>query len=209
MVESKYRLYCETEGDYRYVWADVEPTTCPSGALHTIDTTTISIVDEPTIEEELYLEDRVSSEIRAVSVVKGAVVLTDPEEQEDRTMYPPAISTSFGYGLVGYNNIYYARGYIIFPGTAQVGDPVSVKALSKAYPYAGSIGGGCIRIYDATNQKEICEVSGIIGDTPHLVDLGELSNLSTQAAVWELQLKSVVTSGTYFYNYCYALNIDF
>jgi hypothetical protein len=33
----KYRLWCETENGYVYVWAEEEPTSCPNNPAHTID----------------------------------------------------------------------------------------------------------------------------------------------------------------------------
>jgi len=37
-VVNKYRIWCETESDYVYIWAETEPTTCPTNSGHTIDT---------------------------------------------------------------------------------------------------------------------------------------------------------------------------
>ena len=42
---NKYRLYCNTEDEFRYVWNDVTPTTCPSGVGHTIDSDSITIIE--------------------------------------------------------------------------------------------------------------------------------------------------------------------
>lgn len=41
----KYRIYCVTDSTYEYVWAEEEPTTCPTNTAHTIDTTSITIVE--------------------------------------------------------------------------------------------------------------------------------------------------------------------
>lgn len=41
----KYRVYCNTEDKYEYIWNDILPTICPSNVAHTIDTNTISIID--------------------------------------------------------------------------------------------------------------------------------------------------------------------
>ena len=45
---NKYRLYCKTEQAYGFVWNDTTPTACPNSAAHTIDTSTISVVDSVT-----------------------------------------------------------------------------------------------------------------------------------------------------------------
>jgi hypothetical protein len=42
---NRYRIYCETEGQYQYVWNDVPPIACPVNTAHTVDLTTVAIVD--------------------------------------------------------------------------------------------------------------------------------------------------------------------
>jgi hypothetical protein len=42
----KYRVYCNTDSKYEYVWNTTAPTTCPTNTGHSINTGTISIVDE-------------------------------------------------------------------------------------------------------------------------------------------------------------------
>ena len=42
---NRYRLWCSTEEDYRYVWDTAEPSTCPSGVEHSVDSDSITIID--------------------------------------------------------------------------------------------------------------------------------------------------------------------
>jgi len=42
---AKYRVYCQTETQYTYVWNDSLPIHCPNNTQHTIDTNTIAIVE--------------------------------------------------------------------------------------------------------------------------------------------------------------------
>jgi hypothetical protein len=52
-VVNKYRVYCNTEAAYVYVWAETEPTVCPNNNGHSIDTgkTTIdATIEENTVE---------------------------------------------------------------------------------------------------------------------------------------------------------------
>lgn len=42
----KYRLYCTTDGTYEYIWGEEPPTTCPTNTAHTIDLSSITIVDK-------------------------------------------------------------------------------------------------------------------------------------------------------------------
>jgi hypothetical protein len=41
----KYRIFCNTENAYKFVWGDTTPTTCPFSSSHNIDASTISVVD--------------------------------------------------------------------------------------------------------------------------------------------------------------------
>jgi hypothetical protein len=42
----KYRVYCQTDSTYEYVWNETEPTKCPENTSHTIDSTITTIVEE-------------------------------------------------------------------------------------------------------------------------------------------------------------------
>lgn len=41
----KYRMYCNTEQSYKFVWSDSTPSACPSNDQHTIDNVTVTIID--------------------------------------------------------------------------------------------------------------------------------------------------------------------
>ena len=48
----KYRVKCTTDNKYEYIWADSEPTTCPTNTAHTIDccqTSIIQVIDPNTV----------------------------------------------------------------------------------------------------------------------------------------------------------------
>lgn len=42
---NKYRLYCESESAYKYVWSTSAPTGCPADSGHTIDSVSVTVVD--------------------------------------------------------------------------------------------------------------------------------------------------------------------
>lgn len=42
---NKYRVFCTTDAKFEYIWAETEPTTCPTNTTHTINSTKTSIVD--------------------------------------------------------------------------------------------------------------------------------------------------------------------
>jgi hypothetical protein len=79
---SKYRIYCETEDDTVYTWAESEPTTCPNNTAHTIDTDSISIVDH--IEENhVQLQDVAKTSDNFLGVVEN------PREGDAINFYSP------------------------------------------------------------------------------------------------------------------------
>ncbi len=55
----KYRIYCITDSKYEYIWAETEPTTCPTNTAHTIDSNSITIVEtrEP---EEIKIKEEIT-----------------------------------------------------------------------------------------------------------------------------------------------------
>lgn len=63
-IVNKYRLYCETESAYRYVWGEIEPTVCPSGTEHTIQQESVVIVDN-------IAEDHIEASIQEEEVPTG------------------------------------------------------------------------------------------------------------------------------------------
>lgn len=42
----QYRIWCETENTYTYVWSETVPTVCPKNTTHDISTSTITIVNK-------------------------------------------------------------------------------------------------------------------------------------------------------------------
>ena len=45
LTVNRYRLYCNTESAYVYTWNTVLPTVCPNNNAHSIDSTTITVID--------------------------------------------------------------------------------------------------------------------------------------------------------------------
>jgi len=52
----KYRVWCNTESGWQYVWAEEEPTVCPNNTGHTIDSDKTSI-SESSGDAQAYTED--------------------------------------------------------------------------------------------------------------------------------------------------------
>ena len=51
-----YRLWCETDKKYEYVWGQVPPTLCPTNTIHTIDKGSI-VVDKTISEKEIKIKE--------------------------------------------------------------------------------------------------------------------------------------------------------
>lgn len=90
------------------------------------------------------------------------------------------------------NSSYVVKGHIQFPGTDAMGIPSSVKLTAWM---SASGGVGAYRIYDFENSAVIAEVTGVTNTTKATVDMGSLSNLTTDAALWEVQIKKTSGAG--------------
>ena len=54
-----YKIWCNTDSQYEYVWADEEPTVCPVNNAHSVNTSSISIIDEVSTNKVKILEENV------------------------------------------------------------------------------------------------------------------------------------------------------
>lgn len=75
----KYRVYCNTEDKYEYIWNDTTPTNCPSNVAHTIDTNTISIID--------------TLETNSVNIIQESIITGGNYRTEGKKMTIQANST--------------------------------------------------------------------------------------------------------------------
>ena len=109
-----------------------------------------------------------------------------------------SINLSFGSDtkpyLKGKDGTYEFLASFFFEGTAIAGTPTeaTIRFTSK-----GGINSD-VRIYDVDNALVIAEVTGLSPVTEQIFqteDMGTLSNLSTDRATWEVQLKNSATGG--------------
>lgn len=90
--------------------------------------------------------------------------------------------------------IYTIKGRVLFGGTNQMGIPKKIKIIS----YINLINNkGNIRLYDLTNAKVIAEVTDINSTVPIPIDMGTLSNLPTEEAIFEIQMLNQTAKKTY------------
>lgn len=87
-----------------------------------------------------------------------------------------------------------------FRGSNDMGVPLAVKALL----WAESGGEVSARIYDKTNDALICAGASTTSEQAVVVDLGNVQNIPTGEAVWELQVKASGGEGR-----LHSLSIDY
>ena len=80
---------------------------------------------------------------------------------------------------------YVVSAEFIFRGTNVLGIPAAIKAITD------SVTSGDIKIYDVTNAETICEKISVTAGSPTIVDLGVLSNLPVEEALFEIQIRKV------------------
>ncbi|RKZ96610.1 MAG: hypothetical protein DRQ40_00430 [Gammaproteobacteria bacterium] len=113
---------------------------------------------------------------------------------------PRVLNYSY-YDMNSSSKSYTAKTYILFPGHSLIGTPTKIEVIAKSSSKSSKA--AQVRIYDVTNNKVIAE-KYVSTDRPEVVDLGELGNISSESAVWELQMKKIESKV-----YCYALNVKF
>jgi len=91
-MESKYRIYCETESTFIETWADNTPTECPNNAGHSIDGDSIVIVDDQSTffgKSYNYIRDETESSITGTTLLqtKLSLDITDLEVGTYRFSY--------------------------------------------------------------------------------------------------------------------------
>lgn len=134
--------------------------------------------------------------------------ITEPSTDEIDIQAPTpqkAIAISVVDGTAK-DTFYTVMATIIWPGSTQVGAPVSISANAfvKGLPDSGDI-----RLYDATNGLAIAEVTGILSDdVTNLIDLGTLGNIAAGEALWEVQgLESTGDKGAEFNFWSMTINL--
>lgn len=93
-----------------------------------------------------------------------------------------------GPRLLESSSVYVVRAYIIYRGSNNIGIINKIKALAWVKDGAKP---GDIKIYDVTNGNTIVEFTGIANELPAIIDLGTLSNMPVDEAVFEVHLRNI------------------
>ena len=133
-------------------------------------------------------DDGVSQTLAATRLNFVGFTITEPVADQitiEAEAGQKALAISLDHGTTTNNAAYEVLCTFVWPGSDQVGVPVSIKANAFAE------GGGDVgdwRVYDVTNALTIGEVIGIVStDVANIVDLGSISNVTTGEALWEVQ----------------------
>jgi hypothetical protein len=85
------------------------------------------------------------------------------------------------------NNVYQViGGQFKFEGSNQIGTINSVEVIVNIDT---SVTSGSIRLYDVTNSLVIAEVTGITNTISDIINLGTVTNVPEEAAIFELHAK--------------------
>jgi len=101
---NKYRFYCNTEATYKYVWSETPPTTCPTSNVHSIDTNSLTILDNITEAASIIRGKMLGSNYDAGVTTDGRLMVDVPisafgllkmqqESPDIQIMFPYGIST--------------------------------------------------------------------------------------------------------------------
>ena len=195
MAKFKYRLWCNTENAYVYVWADSVPSECPNDSGHTINdnkTAIIQTVDEyklgsdggPTLtlvspdgllEQKVSLNNDGTLNIGTDSIKLNGSNCTHYAYGGDKKPYVRRKGTS--YGVIA---------YAIFEGTNISGTPGSVH-ISALVDKANV--NYSIRITNSATGDVIVEKTGMNNEELEIIDMGTITNLSTGQILFEIQGK--------------------
>ena len=198
MAKFKYRIWCETESVYTYVWSDSVPSECPNGAGHSVDPDKMSIVQT----KHEYLIDPINGPFLKILSPDGN---TEKEltidnngsfivgEKYVKIGGTNSVITCFTDGSKSYvktnSSSYQTMAYILFGGTNDTGQPISIKVLGNSKAINKDFQ---VRLVCSVTGNIIAESAAVSGKSIFVIDLGTISNLPANASAVEIQGKTVV-----------------
>jgi len=124
----KYRVWCNTDSKWEYVWAEVEPTVCPVDTAHPIDTAKTAVVStkgSPALDSEGRMKKSPDKE----AADKGVKYMNGNEAKLVATL---GTTTTFDLTLAEDIELI---GVLLWVGSdALVGDSVKLEVMSGATP---------------------------------------------------------------------------
>jgi hypothetical protein len=195
MGKFKYRVWCNTESDYVYVWADSPPSECPNNHTHSINTDNIAYVQ---VREEIILDPINGPDLKILSpdgTLSKKITLDNSgslnlDDSKINANGSNEIIVTFTDSTRPYvkrtNNSYDVMAYVIFNGTQNQGSPVCIQALSWSKSSSKDYS---IKIIRQDTGDTVCEVTGQTNDQIQIVDFGVISNLPTVPTIFEVHGK--------------------
>lgn len=77
MSVNHYRVFCETEQSYAYIWSTLAPSVCPNNNTHTITTNSISIIDQVN-NSQTEITNLQSDNVETLQVLEKNVIFNLP-----------------------------------------------------------------------------------------------------------------------------------
>ncbi len=114
--------------------------------------------------------------------IQGTTEYTDNETTRTKTGNRTKLSYKGNTTSLTYED----TATFIFQGSDIEGD---IRAISVLFRQVGTTSTSSIRVRDVTNNQTICELTGIGSEGKIRKDLGAISNVPTDEAVFELQCK--------------------
>jgi hypothetical protein len=210
-IKKVYRLRCVTEEAWKEVARYVDeavPTECPTNPAHTVDESATSVIDltrrAPRDRDPAATDDEsygyepddtwvnsssgqcfVCSDATSSAAVWGSSVCpTGVKDQLFEYSWSDGTFPSLSFKSV----TFVIAAQFRFSGSDVAGTPTKMNTVSWS-PAGGTQ--GCVRIWDTTNSKLICQLDGIDNQFPEPLDLGTISNIPTGAAVFEVQVRQL------------------
>jgi hypothetical protein len=191
MSLKKYRFFCITEDILKYVWGTSEPTECPDDPGHSINTDSITIIEKENLADlppqELGVASPGVSEDYSRSDHSHAIA-----KGKSDIDHPFNVETSKTK-----SGIWAIKHTFMFDGTDRKGIPTEFKVVASVqqpdYP-------GDVRVYDITNSNQIAILESINNKDRSIFNMGTISNLPTDEAIFSIQLRCLTGNDKYNVN---------
>jgi len=180
-------------GKIETVVKDHDGTPDPDSALNSL-----TAITDPTVNDDIdagyskgsiWINTLLNKIFIAVSVLAGAAVWKEIASSVTKhTIISFAVDANPYIGRKNLTSTYEFIAPFPFPGTTNFGTPTKIKIISKG----DSIEEIDIKIEDSTHSLTIVEKTGLIHTVFTITDLGTLSNLPTDEAIFEIQAKSTI-----------------
>ena len=162
----RYRLFCNTESAYQYIWSNSLPSVCPNNNTHTIDINTVSIVDSvSSAAVEVVQQSGTGGNYTCQSFCFDIPANSTVTEQYS---WPYPISVSTMHFTSDITQIGDLVSGVISPHTV-------IGTLAADLPATGTI----LSVTPSVVQSAITGTLATVTDGTNTIDLGNFHNINT------------------------------